>query len=155
VRGHKGKVTKRWEFERVNPDVERKNHFQEGESTRVLLDKKYFDVYQSVAKGSEHHMRFKAPKALWGFIACVVIFVVGGYDFYKRRIADPIEAAQPAAEGQADLQGSVNEPVNGGFLATTRARANRSRRRNTSPCALPELPTCQALRRSTMNSCSR
>jgi len=41
VRGHKGKVSKRWEFERVNPDVERKNHFQEGESSRVLLDKKY------------------------------------------------------------------------------------------------------------------
>jgi len=119
VRGHKGKVTKRWEFERVNPDVERKNHFQEGESTRVLLDKKYFDVYQSVAKGSEHHMRFKAPKALWGFIACVVIFVVGGYDFYKRRIADPIEAAQeqPAGEGQADLAGSANEAANGGFFS--------------------------------------
>jgi len=65
-------------------------------------------------------MRFKAPKALWGFIACVIIFVVGGYDFYKRRIADPIEAAQPAQEGQAEpLQGSeASNPSAGGFFSS-------------------------------------
>ena len=36
VRGHKGKVVKRWEFERVNMDVEKRNDFSDGESTRVI-----------------------------------------------------------------------------------------------------------------------
>ena len=44
VRGHKGQVIKRWEFERVNMDVEKKNDFAEGQSTRSLIDKKYFGV---------------------------------------------------------------------------------------------------------------
>jgi len=83
VRGHKGKVVKRWEFERVNPDVERKNHFQEGEASRVLLDKKYFGVYQSVSHGSEHFMRFKAPKALWVLVGCAVIFAALSWRLYE------------------------------------------------------------------------
>ncbi|MFP6860796.1 zonular occludens toxin domain-containing protein, partial [Pseudomonas sp.] len=36
VRGHKGKVIKRWEFERVNMDVEKKNVFSDGQATRIL-----------------------------------------------------------------------------------------------------------------------
>ncbi|KXU37179.1 zonular occludens toxin [Ventosimonas gracilis] len=119
VRGHKGKVTKRWEFERVNPDVERKNHFQEGEASRVLLDKKYFDVYQSVAKGSEHHMRFKAPKALWWLIACVLILLVGGYNFYKKRMVPPTETAQRAQEvNEPPHSAEKQAPSDGGFLSS-------------------------------------
>jgi len=92
VRGHKGKVIKRWEFERVNPDVERKNHFQEGEATRVLLDKKYFGVYQSVSQGSEHHMRFQPPKALWVLVGCVTVFAVLFWYVYDRRFKEPLQA---------------------------------------------------------------
>jgi len=124
VRGHKGKVSKRWEFERVNPDVERKSHFQEGEASRVLLDKKYFDVYQSVAKGSEHHMRFKPPKALWLFIGCIVFFLVVGYSFYQRRFAEPLEAMEAQQKAQnsanpapADVHGTANFSE-GGFFSS-------------------------------------
>jgi len=88
VRGHKGKIIKRWEFERVNADVERKNHFQEGEATRILLDKSYFGVYQSVADGSEHHMRFKPPKALFVLVGCLLVVGYGGYKLYAQRAAD-------------------------------------------------------------------
>lgn len=87
VRGHKGKVIKRWQFERVNMDVEKKNEFSDGQATRVLLDKKYFGVYQSVAEGSEHHMKFKPPRALFVFIICLIGVSYFGYGIYDRRIA--------------------------------------------------------------------
>jgi len=113
VRGHKGKIIKRWEFERVNPDVERKNHFQEGEATRILLDKSYFGVYQSVADGSEHHMRFKPPKALFVLVGCLLVVGYGGYNLYARRTAD-LEKSQtvgsvtaaPAAQATNTSSGS-------------------------------------------------
>ncbi|WFC62647.1 zonular occludens toxin [Pseudomonas sp. REST10] len=100
VRGHKGKVIKRWEFERVNMDVEKKNVFSDGQATRVLLDKKYFGVYQSVAEGSEHHMKFKPPRALFVFGACVLIIGYFGYGLYERRIA-PSETTPEAVAPQA------------------------------------------------------
>lgn len=87
VRGHKGKVVKRWEFERVNMDVEKRNDFTDGESTRVLLDKTYFGVYESVAEGSEHHMKFKPPRALFVLLACVLFIGFFGYKFYQNRLA--------------------------------------------------------------------
>jgi len=97
VRGHKGKVIKRWEFERVNPEVERKNNFKEGESTRILLDKKYFGVYQSVANGSEHHMRFKPPKALFVLAGGVLLAGYLGYSLYSSRLATPQPNQTPSA----------------------------------------------------------
>ncbi|MDH1729851.1 zonular occludens toxin domain-containing protein [Pseudomonas chengduensis] len=109
VRGHKGKVIKRWEFERVNMDVEKKNDFSDGQATRVLLDKKYFGVYQSVAEGSEHHMKFKPPRALFVFIACIIGIGYFGYGIYERRIAPP----KPQAEAveQARAISPTGEPV--------------------------------------------
>ncbi|MBZ9666737.1 zonular occludens toxin domain-containing protein [Pseudomonas sp. LMG 31766] len=109
VRGHKGKVIKRWEFERVNMDVEKKNDFSDGQATRVLLDKKYFGVYQSVAEGSEHHMKFKPPRALFVFIACIIGIGYFGYGIYERRIAPP----KPQAEAveQARAMSPTGEPV--------------------------------------------
>jgi zona occludens toxin len=87
VRGHKGKVVKRWEFERVNMEVEKRNNFTDGQSTRILLDKKYFGVYESVAQGSEHHMRFKPPRAL--FVLAGALLVIGylGYGVYGSRLS--------------------------------------------------------------------
>jgi len=106
VRGHKGQVIKRWEFERVNMDVEKKNTFTDGQATRILIDKKYFGVYQSVAEGSEHHMRFKPPRALFVFIACVLGIGYFGYGIYDRRIA-PTEQPAPVAEPVTPAGGNV------------------------------------------------
>ncbi len=87
VRGHKGKIIKRWEFERVNSDVERKDTFTTGEATRVFLDKTYFGVYQSVAEGATHHFKFKPPRALYVLVVC--LFVIGylGWHVYQSRLA--------------------------------------------------------------------
>lgn len=109
VRGHKGQIIKRWEFERVNMDVEKKNDFSDGQATRVLLDKKYFGVYQSVAEGSEHHMKFKPPRALFVLIICVLGIGYFGYGIYERRIAPPRPAPEPAADARAAT--SAGTPV--------------------------------------------
>ncbi|WAJ35886.1 zonular occludens toxin [Pseudomonas sp. GOM7] len=109
VRGHKGKVIKRWEFERVNMDVEKKNDFTDGQATRILLDKKYFGVYQSVAEGSEHHMKFKPPRALFVLIICVLGIGYFGYGVYERRIA-PSKPEADAVE-QARTTSPTGEPV--------------------------------------------
>lgn len=87
VRGHKGKVVKRWQFERVNMDVEKRNDFTDGEATRVLLDKTFFGVYESVAEGSEHHMKFKPPRAMFVLLACVLFIGFFGFKFYQNRLA--------------------------------------------------------------------
>lgn len=105
VRGHKGKVIKRWEFERVNPDVEKRNNFTDGQATRILLDKKYFGVYQSVAEGSEHHMRFKPPRALFVLGGALLVIGFFGYHVYKKRLTVPSEADSAAVQ-QVEQGGS-------------------------------------------------
>jgi len=107
VRGHKGKVIKRWEFERVNMDVEKKNDFSDGQATRVLLDKKYFGVYQSVAEGSEHHFKFKPPRALFVFIICVIGVAYFGYGIYERRIATSNPEPDPISQTEAVQSNTV------------------------------------------------
>jgi len=97
VRGHKGKVIKRWEFERVITDVEKKNDFPEGQSTRVLLDDKYFGCYQSVAEGTGHHFKFKPPRALFVLIGCLILIGLLSYRFYSHRIAPSQPGAQTVA----------------------------------------------------------
>lgn len=107
VRGHKGKVVKRWEFERVNMDVEKRNVFSDGESTRVLLDKTYFGVYESVAQGSEHHMKFKPPRAMFILLACVLFIAFFGYKFYQNRlIPQDTPAPEPVQVNNAQPSGS-------------------------------------------------
>ncbi|PTU76545.1 zonular occludens toxin [Pseudomonas indoloxydans] len=107
VRGHKGKVIKRWQFERVNMDVEKKNDFSDGQATRVLLDKKYFGVYQSVAEGSEHHMKFKPPRALFVFIICLIGVSYFGYGIYERRIATSNPEPDPISQTEAFQSNTV------------------------------------------------
>jgi len=112
VRGHKGKVIKRWEFERVNTEVEKKNHFSEGESTRILLDKKYFEVYQSVKDSVDHHMRFKPPKALWVLAGCFVLMLWLGFSLYRNRIEPAVTPdsalKQEPFKGVTDFMGPVS-----------------------------------------------
>ncbi|MDZ4333486.1 MAG: zonular occludens toxin domain-containing protein [Pseudomonas sp.] len=113
VRGHKGKVIKRWEFERVNMDVEKKNVFSDGQATRILIDKKYFGVYQSVAEGSEHHMKFKPPRALFVFIGLVLLIGYFSYDVYQSRFAVPEPKPITPAVSQVTESASMPAPVQG------------------------------------------
>lgn len=105
VRGHKGKVIKRWEFERVNMDVEKRNDFTDGESTRILLNEKYFGCYESVKEGTGHHMKFKPPRALFVLLACVLFIGFFGYKFYKSRLA-PQESTASEFSQVSDVQSS-------------------------------------------------
>lgn len=104
VRGHQGKVIKRWKFERVITDVEKKNDFSEGESTRVLLDEKYFDCYESVAEETGHHFKFKPPRALIVLAVCLVVIAALSYRFYTHRIA-PSQAPAVASVVGGEQQG--------------------------------------------------
>jgi len=122
VRGHKGKVIKRWEFERVNTEVERKNTFTEGESTRILLDKNYFGVYQSVAQGAEHHMKFKPPKALFLLGGCALLLIAGGAYLYHKRIKEPEPpAASSAASAEVITQARPKQEKSKGLEVLTLA----------------------------------
>lgn len=110
VRGHKGKVIKRWEFERVITDVEKKNEFTEGQATRVLLDSKYFDCYQSVAAETSHHFKFKPPRALFVFVGCLILIGILSYRFYSSRLAPVLPGAEPVEQVDAAPLGS-SSPV--------------------------------------------
>lgn len=99
VRGHQGKVVKRWRFESpVNVDKEKlETH---GEATRITIDKKYFGVYESIQGEAEHHFKFRPPRALFVFIGMCLLIAVGGWYIYKSRIApDPA-----SLEGSTDSQ---------------------------------------------------
>ena len=98
VRGGKGKVIKRWEFEKVNMTVEssKKDFSADGEATRILLDPKYYGAYESVKEGATHHMRFNPPRALFVLVGAVLVVSFLGYRFYERRLAPP--SPQPVAE---------------------------------------------------------
>ncbi|AWM57941.1 zonular occludens toxin [Stutzerimonas stutzeri] len=98
VRGGKGKVIKRWEFEKVNMTVEssKKDFSADGEATRILLDPKYYGAYESVKEGATHHMRFNPPRALFVLVGAVLVVSFLGYRFYERRLAPP--SPEPVAE---------------------------------------------------------
>lgn len=114
VRGHKGKVIKRWEFERVITDVEKKNDFPEGQATRVLLDDKYFGCYQSVAEGTGHHFKFRPPRALFVLIGCLILIGLLSYRFYSHRIAPSLAGAEQVTP----VPGAV-EPSSSGSVVST------------------------------------
>jgi zona occludens toxin len=111
VRGHKGKVIKRWEFERVNMDVEKHETFSSGESQRLLIDQTYFGVYKSVADGSEHHFRFRPPRALYVFLACVLLLGLAVWRIYESRFAKPEPQVVAAAAPQAQSFAAATLPA--------------------------------------------
>ncbi|MHA5740202.1 zonular occludens toxin domain-containing protein, partial [Pseudomonas aeruginosa] len=100
-RGGGGPVVKRFEFQKVQMDVNKKYAFPDGETTRITIDKTYFGCYKSVADGAEHHFKFKPPKAL--FVLVIVVGVVGylGYGVYERRIAAHEASIEPPAGVEA------------------------------------------------------
>jgi len=113
-RGGKGKVIKRWEFEKPEPSVNgNKLEFENGQSTRILLNSKYFGVYDSVKEGTGHHFKFKPPRALFVLVIACIFIAIGSYRIYTKRIALPDPVADPvaAAVGQPAIA-AVGTPVN-------------------------------------------
>lgn len=106
-RGHKGSIIKRIEFEKVQIDVNRKMEFTDGQVSRITLAKEYFGTYKSVADGAEHHFKFKPPRALFIFLACVIGIGYGAYRIYENRLSGPKEAAPVEQAAQASEASSA------------------------------------------------
>ncbi len=121
VRGHKGKVIKRWSFERCNMDVEKQETFSNGESQRLLLDASYFGCYKSVADGAEHHFRFKLPKALYVLGVCLLLLGFAGWKIYDHRVRQPMLAAEAEASRKSTANPAVQVAP-----ATSQATENRA-----------------------------
>ncbi|NMZ77624.1 zonular occludens toxin [Pseudomonas nitroreducens] len=102
-RGGKGKVVKRWEFEKTEPSVNNnKLEFENGQSSRILIDKTYFGCFESVKEGTGHHFKFKPPKALFVFIGCLIAIALGvGTIYYSRYAAHDKPVETVAQEGSA------------------------------------------------------
>lgn len=79
-RPNDGPWVKRWEFQKVQIDANQRLSFTDGESTRIGIDSAYFGCYKSVKEGTEHHFKFRVPRAalVLGFVA----LVIGGLGFY-------------------------------------------------------------------------
>ncbi len=103
-RGFGGKVIKRWTFQKPEVSVNsNKLHFENGESTRIVIDKTYFGCYESVKEGTGHHMRFRPPQAMYVVGACLLIGAVLVYrlvDRYHDKV-DP-KASEPVAAAAAE-----------------------------------------------------
>lgn len=74
-RGRGGKVIKRWEFDQPVMNVGEKLDFPDGQSTRITIDAKYFGCYDSVKEGTEHHFKFRPPKAMYVFGVCALLLL--------------------------------------------------------------------------------
>lgn len=79
-RGNGGSIIKRWVFQKPELSVSSKLHFPDAESSRITIDKTYFGCYQSVKEGTEHHFKFRPPKAL--LVLGVVALVIAGIGYY-------------------------------------------------------------------------
>lgn len=100
-RGFGGKVIKRWVFQKPENTVNsNKLTFENGESSRVVIDKAYFGCYESVKEGTKHHMRFAPPKAMF-----VLIFVLLACAVLVYRLSDRLSTKtdpEPVPEASVD-----------------------------------------------------
>jgi hypothetical protein len=100
-RGNGGQVIKRWEFQKPEPAVNSNQlTFANGEATRITIDKTYFGCYESVKEGTEHHFKFRLPRAAFA-LGLAALFIGGvGFYLYNRLtgFADAAEAPQQLAE---------------------------------------------------------
>lgn len=96
-RGNGSKIVKRWVFQKPEMSVSSKLEFTDGESTRITIDKTYFGCYESVKEGSEHHFKFRPPKALYVLVVCFLL-LAGAVWKISQRYADPAPAVLPATE---------------------------------------------------------
>lgn len=87
-RGNGGPIIKRWVFQKPELAVSSsKMEFENGESSRITIDKSYFGCYESVKEGTEHHFKFRPPKAMVVLIACGVALALGVGKIYWSRYA--------------------------------------------------------------------
>lgn len=93
-RGNGGQVIKRWVFQKPELTVNsNKLEFQNGESSRIMVDKTYFGCYESVKEGTQHHFKFRPPKAMYVLGGCLVLVALGVWRIYADRYAKPEEPA--------------------------------------------------------------
>ena len=101
-RGNGGQVIKRWVFQKPELTVNsNKLEFENGESSRITVDKSYFGCYESVKEGTGHHFKFRPPKAMLVFGVCVILLLAGVGKLYYSRYAKHEKPAEPAAEQSA------------------------------------------------------
>lgn len=96
-RGNGASIIKRWVFQKPELTVSSKLEWADGESSRITIDKSYFGCYESVKAGSEHHFKFRPPKALFVFIGCLLLLALAGWKL-SQRFTDPqpIPALEPS-----------------------------------------------------------
>lgn len=99
-RGRGGKFIKRWEFDHPVMSVGEKLDFPDGQSTRITIDSAYFGCYKSVKDGTEHHFKFSAPRALYLFVACLVLLGLAAWKISGRVMVDAEPVAEPAQAPQ-------------------------------------------------------
>lgn len=115
-RGNNGPIIKRWVFPKPELSVNNnKGSFSNGESSRITIDKTYFGCYESVKEGTEHHFKFRPPKALYTLIACVIVIGFLSYRFYVSRLApqEPVHVDQVVNQPTGTVVSTVagNAPV--------------------------------------------
>lgn len=113
-RGHGSSIVKRLRFEIVCLQVEKTVDIADAETTRITLDKSYFDVYKSIADGAEHHIKFRVPRAMYALGVCVILLVAGGTYVYKSRVstmtAEPVTLPTDQS-GLSAIQAAPDQPV--------------------------------------------
>lgn len=111
-RGHGSSIVKRLRFEIVCLEVEKRVDITDAETTRITLDKSYFDVYKSIADGAEHHIKFRIPRAMYALGVCVIFLAAGISYVYKSRLATMAPQSLPAAEADSPLSvPQLSQPV--------------------------------------------
>jgi len=96
-RGNGSQIVKRWVFQKPEMTVSSKLEFADGESSRITIDKRYFGCYESVKEGSEHHFKFRPPKAMYVLAVCVLLIAAAVWKI-SQRFADPAPVAVPETE---------------------------------------------------------
>ncbi len=106
-RGNGGSIIKRWVFQKPELTVNsNKLEFDNGESSRITIDKTYFGCYESVKEGTGHHFKFRPPKALFVLIGCAVLFALGAGKIWWSRYAQHAEPVAEAPKAAEVAQGS-------------------------------------------------
>lgn len=98
----------RWEFPVPNLRVAETVSFTDAESSRRAIPKEYFGVYESVKEGTEHHFKFKPPRALYVLVGCLLLLGLAAWKISDRVMAD----SEPVSDSE-----QVSQPSKG-ILAT-------------------------------------
>lgn len=132
---------KRYHFEKPELSVnENKFVFPTGEDTRVQIDKTYFGCYESVKEGTEHHFKFRLPRAALVLGVCALFIGGVGYYIYGRlsSFSEPVEAAANlATESASSVPVSLPQTTVIEHMSTEQYIANRTPRIAGVPSSAP------------------